>query len=100
MATTNVDIVKISQLTQMDRLTDDDHLLVNDHDPSTGLTETKKIFINDLSADIAGRVQLMTSTVSPSLVLSLATYSSMTERTGTPQLTFKAKAAVAWLLPT
>ena len=58
MATTNVDIVKISQLTQMDRLTDDDHLLVNDHDPSTGLTETKKILINDLSADIAGRVQL------------------------------------------
>ena len=58
MATTNVDIIKISQLDQLDRLTDDDHLLVNDHDPTTGEVETKKIFINDLAADISGRVVL------------------------------------------
>ena len=58
MATTNVDIIKISQLDQLDRLTDEDHLLVNDHDPTTGEVETKKIYINDLAADISGRVVL------------------------------------------
>ena len=58
MATTNVDIVKVSELTSIERLTDNDRFIVNDHNPDDGTVITKTILGTDLAADLGGRITL------------------------------------------
>ena len=50
MATTTIfDVVKVSELPAVQQLTDGDYLIVNDNDPSTGITSSKTIVIDDLA---------------------------------------------------
>ena len=58
MATTTIlDIVKVSELAVVNRLTDNDYLIVNDVQAS-GVVESKTIVINDLAISVAERTRL------------------------------------------
>lgn len=59
MATTTIfDVVKVSELPAVQSLTDGDYLIVNDDDPSTGITTSKTILIDDLAQTSAERTLL------------------------------------------
>ena len=58
MATTTIlDIVKVSELAVVNRLTDTDYLIVNDVQDS-GVVESKTIVINDLAISVSERTSL------------------------------------------
>ena len=59
MATTTIfDVVKISELPVVQRTTDGDYLIINDNDPSTGVTQSKQIVISDLALGVVERSEL------------------------------------------
>ena len=59
MATTTIfDVVKVSELPVVQRLTEGDHFIVNDRDPSTGSLSSKTILVDDLAITTAERTTL------------------------------------------
>ena len=56
--TTIFDVVRVSELPPVQRLTDGDYFIVNDNDPSTDITTSKTILVDDVALSVAERTKL------------------------------------------